>query len=63
MQIVDFFLCSFHSKKSAFSLREGSGYKIGLIFGKVPKGEREGVIFNPKNYIADFGNFKQGFST
>ena len=20
-----------------------------------------GVIFNPKNYIADFGNFKQGF--
>ena len=20
-----------------------------------------GVIFNPKNYVADFGNFKQGF--
>ena len=30
------------------------------MFGKIPKGE-EGVIFNPKNYIADFGNFKQGF--
>ena len=29
-------------KKSAFSLRVGSGNKIGLIFGKVPKGEREG---------------------
>ena len=29
-----------------------------MIFGKVPKG---GGIFNPKIYVADFGNFKQGF--
>ena len=28
-------------------------------FGKVPKGG--GVIFNPKIYDVDFGNFKQGF--
>ena len=40
-------------------IREGSRYQIGWIFGKVPKGK--GVIFNPKIYIADFGNFKQGF--
>ena len=31
-----------------------------MIFRKTSKGE--GVIFNPKIYIADFGNFKQGFS-
>ena len=41
-------------------LREGSGYKIGWIFGKVPKGVG-GVIFNSKIYIADFGSFEQGF--
>ena len=23
--------------------------------------QRGGGIFNPKNYVADFGNFKQGF--
>ena len=23
--------------------------------------QRGGVIFNPKIYVADFGNFKQGF--
>ena len=28
-------------------------------FGKVPKGGE--VIFNQKIYVADFGNFKQGF--
>ena len=27
----------------------------------MPKGG--GVIFNPKIYVADFGNFKQGFLT
>ena len=37
-----------------FPLREGSCYQIGWIFGKVPKG---GGTFNPKIYIADFGNF------
>ena len=31
------------------------------MFGKFPKGGAG--IFNPKNYIADFGNFKQGFSS
>ena len=41
-----------------FRIREGSHYQIGWIFGKVSRG---GVIFNPKIYIADFGNFKQGF--
>ena len=30
-----------------------------MIFWKRAKGG--GVIFNPKIYIADFGNFKQGF--
>ena len=30
-----------------------------MIFGKVPKGA--GIIFNPKIYNADFGDFKQGF--
>ena len=25
------------------------------------KFQREGEIFNPKNYVADFGNSKQGF--
>ena len=29
-----------------------------MNFGKSAKGE---VIFNPKIYVADFGNFKQGF--
>ena len=29
-------------------------------FQKSAKGGR-GFIFNPKNYVADFGNFKQGF--
>ena len=29
-----------------------------MIFWKSAKGE--GVIFNPKNYVADFGNFKTG---
>ena len=33
-------------------------YQTGWIFGKVPKG---GVIFNPKIYVADIGNPKQGF--
>ena len=31
-----------------------------MNFWKSAKGG-EGVIFNPKIYIADFGNFKQGF--
>ena len=30
-----------------------------MNFRKRSKGE--GVIFNPKNYVADVGNFKQGF--
>ena len=48
------------SKMHACILREGSCYQIGRVFGKVPKGGG-GVIFNPKIYVADFENFKQGF--
>ena len=40
--------------KSKLRVREGSCYQSGWIFGKVPKGG--GVIFNLKNYVADFGN-------
>ena len=32
-----------------------------MNFWKSAKGGGGGVIFNPKIYIADFGNFKQGF--
>ena len=42
---------------TAVPLREGWMPQIGWIFGKVPKGG--GVIFNPKIYVVDFGNFKQ----
>ena len=35
-------------------LTDGSRYQIGWVLGKVPKGE--GVIFNPKIYIAGFGH-------
>ena len=35
-------------------LREGWCLQNGWIFGKVPKGG-EGVISNPKIYVADFG--------
>ena len=34
-------------------LRDGSRYQIGYIFGNVLSWE--GVVFNPKIYIADFG--------
>ena len=40
-------------------LREGWRYQIGWILGKVPMGGV--VIANPKIYIADIGNFKQGY--
>ena len=40
-------------------LRDGWLDQIKWIFGKVPKGG--GVIFNTKNYVLDFGNFKQSF--
>ena len=50
-------------------------YKVSILLGfAFPKGRiplpnrmniwksaKEGVIFNPKIYVADFGNFKQGF--
>ena len=49
-------------RERSLSVREGSRYQIGWIFGKVPKGGG-GVIFNPKIYVTDFGNFKQGFLT
>ena len=43
-------------------IRDGWRYQIGRILGKVPRGAGEGeVIFTPKIYVADFGNFKQGF--
>ena len=35
------------------------GYKSDEFSEKLQRGR--GVIFNPKNYIADIGNFKQGF--
>ena len=38
------------------AIRDGSGYQNWWIFGKLRKGG--GVIFNPKIYVADFGNFK-----
>ena len=40
-------------------LREASRYQIRWFFGKVPRGVE--VILNPKIYVADFGNFEQGF--
>ena len=40
-------------------LGKGSATKSNELLGKCPRGW--GVIFNPKNYIADFGNSKQGF--
>ena len=33
-----------------------------MIFRKTSKGER-GVLFNPKNYVADFGPFYRAFWT
>ena len=51
-----------HLVVATFDLfREGWRYKIRSIFGKVSKGGRGGVLFNPKTYIADFWRFKQGF--
>ena len=38
---------------SCLVLRDGSRYQIGYIFGNVLSWE--GVVFNPKIYIADFG--------
>ena len=35
--------------------------KLDEFLEKCQRG-RGGVIFNPKIYIVDFGNFKQGFS-
>ena len=32
-----------------------------MNFWKSSKGGGGGIIFNPKIYVADFGNFKQGF--
>ena len=40
-------------------LRGGWCYQIGWFLEKCQRGG--GVIFNPTIYIADFGNFKQGF--
>ena len=34
---------------------------IRMNFWKSAKGGEGGVTFNPKIYIADFGNFKEGF--
>ena len=40
-------------------LGKGPTTKSDEFLEKFPKGG--GVIFNPKIYVADFGNFKQGF--
>ena len=42
------------------SLWEGPGFQIGWISRKVSRG---GVIFNPKIFVADIGNFNQRFLT
>ena len=42
------------------TVRVGSRYQSGWFFGKVPKAGR-GVIFNPKNYMADFGTLNRAF--
>ena len=39
-------------------LGKGPGTKSDEFSGKCQRG---GLIFNPKIYVADFGNFKQGF--
>ena len=61
------------SRERGHSEGQGGGVKGRLeffrkliCFGTVsrhpfPKGGGRGVIFNPKTYVADFGNFKQGF--
>ena len=41
-------------------VRDGWRHQNGWIFGKVPKGGW--IIFNPKNYIADFGPLNRAFS-
>ena len=43
----------------AFALGKGGATKLDEFSEKFQGGE--GVIFNPKIYVADFGNFKQGF--
>ena len=40
-------------------LGKGSATKSEEFLEKSQRGG--GVIFNPKIYVADFGNFKQGF--
>ena len=44
---------------SILNLGKGPATKLDDFLEKVPKGG--GVIFNPKIYIADFGDFQQGF--
>ena len=56
LQILEYLDCGLVEYTS---LEEETSYQIGWFFGKVPKGGV--VIFNPKIYVADFGNFKQGF--
>ena len=47
----------FHSTTNYFSnLGKGQATKSDVFSEKY---QRRGVIFNPKNYIADFGNFKR----
>ena len=41
-------------------LGKGGATKSDEFLEKFQRG-RGGVIFNPKIYVADFGNFKQGF--
>ena len=48
-----------HSEQQ-FSLGKDPATKSDEFLEK-SKGGRGGVIFNPKIYVADFGNFKQGF--
>ena len=55
MDIVDLFkgFCSFPN------LGTGHAIKSDEFLEKFQRGD-VGVIFNPKVYVADFGNFKQG---
>ena len=50
------------SKITESSIRDGWRHQNGWIFGKVPGEGGEGVIFNPKIYVADFGPLNRAFS-
>ena len=50
-----------HFEQLLVTLGKGPATKSDEFLEKCQKGG--GVIFNPKIYVTDFGNFKQGFLT